>query len=75
MIITPSLLLAVAWMLLLGWGFHILLKRHLQLDDKLADMEDQLALERQAREVAEAALANARMTLGRRACDTQHHRS
>ena len=55
--ITSSLIVAVVWMLLLGWGFHALLKRHLRLDDLLADKEAQLAIERNARIVAERALA------------------
>ncbi len=53
----PALLAALAWMLLLGWGFHALLKRHLRLDDKLADHEAQLAVERHARMTAERSLA------------------
>ena len=53
----PALLAALAWMLLLGWGFHALLKRHLRLDDRLAEHEAQLAVERHARQTAERALA------------------
>lgn len=63
MTITPTLLVALAWMLLLGWGFHALLKRHLRLDDKLADIEAQLAIEIHARAVAERALANTHVAL------------
>lgn len=54
---TPSLIVAVVWMLLLGWGFHALLKRHLRLDDLLADKEAQLTIERHARTSAERTLA------------------
>jgi len=47
----------------LGWGFHALLRRHLRLDDQLADKEAQLAIERHARAVAERALATAHLSL------------
>ena len=60
---TPSLIVAVVWMLLLGWGFHALLKRHLRLDDLLADKEAQLAIERNARIIAERTLAATDTTL------------
>lgn len=60
---TPSLIVAVVWMLLLGWGFHALLKRHLRLDDLLADKEAQLAIERHARLSAERTLAATHNTL------------
>ncbi len=59
----PALLAAIAWMLLLGWGFHALLKRHLRLDDKLADSEAELAAERHARLNAERSLATTHTTL------------
>lgn len=61
----PSLIVALIWMLLLGWGFHALLRRHLRLDDSLADKEAQLAIERHARASAEKALASAHLTLCR----------
>ncbi|MES2015510.1 MAG: histidine kinase [Pseudomonadota bacterium] len=60
---TPSLIVAVVWMLLLGWGFHALLKRHLRLDDMLADKEAQLAAERHARAQAERTLASTHTSL------------
>lgn len=60
---TPTLLVAVAWMLLLGWGFHALLRRHLRLDDTLADKEAELAIERHARANAEKALASTHLSL------------
>ncbi len=60
---TPSLIVAVLWMLLLGWGFHALLRRHLRLDDMLADKEAQLAIERSARLCAERTLATAHNAL------------
>lgn len=63
MLTIPSLIIAVLWMLLLGWGFHALLRRHLRLDDQLADKEAALAYERHARSSAERALANAHITL------------
>ncbi len=61
--ITPALLVAIAWMILLGWGFHALLRRHLRLDDKLADIEAQLAIEQHARGLAERALASTHASL------------
>jgi signal transduction histidine kinase len=60
---TPSLFVAVVWMLLLGWGFHALLRRHLRLDDLLADKEAQLAIERHARASAERTLAATHLSL------------
>ncbi len=60
---TPSLIAAVIWMLLLGWGFHALLRRHLRLDDLLADKEAQLAIERHARVSAERTLAATHLSL------------
>jgi signal transduction histidine kinase len=60
---TPSLIVAVIWMLLLGWGFHALLRRHLRLDDLLADKEAQLTVERQARSSAERTLAATHLSL------------
>jgi signal transduction histidine kinase len=59
----PALLAAFVWMLLLGWGFHALLKRHLRLDDELANHETQLAIERHARMTAERSLATTHTTL------------
>lgn len=59
----PALLAAIVWMLLLGWGFHALLKRHLRLDDQLADQEAQLAAERHARLSAERSLASTNSSL------------
>lgn len=58
-----TMLIAIAWMLLLGWGFQALLKRHLRLDDRLADLEAQLDIEQHARETAERALSNTHATL------------
>jgi len=60
---TATLIVAVLWMLLLGWGFHALLRRHLRLDDSLADKEAQLVIERHARASAERALAAAQMSI------------
>ncbi len=61
--ITPAVMIAVAWMILLGWGFHALLRRHLRLDDKLADIEAQLAIEQHGRVIAERALASTHASL------------
>lgn len=63
MLTIPYLIVGLVWMLLLGWGFHALLRRHLRLDDKLADKEAQLAFERHARDNAERALASTHITL------------
>ena len=51
---TSSLIVAIVWMLLLGWGFFALLKRHLRLDDLLAEKEAQLTIERHARSATDA---------------------
>lgn len=59
----PTMLLAIAWMMLLGWGFQALLRRHLRLDDKLTDLETLLSIEQHARETAERALANTHAAL------------
>ena len=59
----PAMLMAIAWMMLLGWGFQALLRRHLRLDDRLADLEAQLDIEQHARETAERALANTHISL------------
>ncbi|ATQ77083.1 two-component sensor histidine kinase [Massilia violaceinigra] len=61
--ITPTAILALLWMLLIGWGFYALLQRHLRLDDQLSDKEAQLSIERHARDVAELALANTHLSL------------
>jgi signal transduction histidine kinase len=61
--ITPTIILAVLWLLFIGWGFQALLRRHLRLDDRLADKESELASERHARGAAERALANAHLSL------------
>lgn len=58
MIFTPSLIVALAWLVLLGWGFNALLGRHLRLDDKLADVEARLAAEQHARLLAERSLSS-----------------
>lgn len=61
--ITPSLIVALVWMLLLGCGFHALLRRHLRLDDLLAERDTALAIERQARRSAERTLAATHLRL------------
>ncbi len=63
--ITPTIILAVVWLMFLGWGFQALLRRHLRLDDRLADTEAELAIERHARSVAERSLASAHLSLCR----------
>jgi len=61
--ITPTLVLAMVWLCLLGWGCQALLRRHLRLDEHLADAEAQLAIERHGRAVAERALATTHISL------------
>lgn len=63
MLNTPALLVAIVWMLLLGWGFHTLLRRHLRLDDLVNDKDAQLVIERHARLSAERALAATHLSL------------
>ena len=71
---TPTLIVAVVWILLLGWGFYALLRRHLCLDDNLADKEGQLVIERHARGTAERALASAHLSLTQLARQQEHVR-
>jgi signal transduction histidine kinase len=61
----PLVLMAVLWLLLLGWGFRALLGRHLRFNDKLAYAEAQVGLERHARALAERALADTHASLCR----------
>lgn len=63
MLASPALILALVWMLLLGWGCHCLLRRHLRLDDQLAERDAQLLIERHARANAERALASTHLSL------------
>lgn len=67
MFTTPALVLAVAALLLLGWGLLALLVRHLRHEDELAQRESVLVCERHARSHAERALASTRVTLCRMA--------
>jgi signal transduction histidine kinase len=59
----PTILLALAWLFLLGLGCYALLRRHLRLDNHLADQEAQLAIERHGRAVAERALAGSHLSM------------
>ncbi|MDB5908695.1 MAG: Two-component sensor histidine kinase [Massilia sp.] len=61
----PFVLIALLWLLLLGWGFHALLGRHLRFNDRLVCSEAQLGLERQARALAERVLADTHASLCR----------
>ncbi|HEY0063957.1 MAG TPA: sensor histidine kinase [Telluria sp.] len=63
MLTIPVMIIAALWMLLLGWGFHALLRRHLKLDDELSERESQLSYERHARSSAERALASTHVSL------------
>jgi len=71
---TAALVVAVVWMVLLGWGFHCLLRRHLRLDDALDSQEAQLAIERHARATAERALAATHLSLCKLAKQQEHVR-
>jgi signal transduction histidine kinase len=61
----PLVLIAILWLLLLGWGFRALLGRHLRFNDRLAFAEAQVGLERHARALAERALADTHANLCR----------
>lgn len=61
----PLALIAVLWLVLLGWGFRSLLGRHLRFNDRLADAEAQTGIERHARLLAERALADTHSNLCR----------
>ncbi|MES2148380.1 MAG: histidine kinase [Pseudomonadota bacterium] len=60
-----GLALAFIWLLMVGAGFHVLLRRHLRIDDRLADSETELGQQRHARALAETALAEAQEALAR----------
>lgn len=60
----PGLIVALLWMLLLGLGFHALLRRHLRMDARCADVQRQLGTERRARMLAERALGETHAELG-----------
>jgi len=60
----PALLIGFLWLGVLGWGMHALLRRHIRLDDELAEQACRLTGERHARSQAERDLANTRRTLG-----------
>lgn len=57
-IVQTAMLLVVGWLLLLGWGFHALLRRHLRIKDRLAELDTQLGIERHGRVLAERALSD-----------------
>ena len=60
-----ALLLAALWLVLLGWGFRAVLVRQLRLNDQLADSQVRLDVERQARQLAQRALADTHTSLCR----------
>ena len=70
----PAALIAVLWLLLLGWGFHALLGRPLRFNDRLAFSEAQLGIERHARQLAERALADTHTRLCRLIHQQEHVR-
>jgi signal transduction histidine kinase len=70
----PAVLMAVLWLLLLGWSFHALLVRHLRFRDRLAESEARLGLERDARTLAERALADTHGALCRLVHQQEHVR-
>jgi signal transduction histidine kinase len=65
MLTASALFIAILWLLLLGGGMFVLLRRHLRLDEELAEREAVLAHERHARSHAERALASTSRTLCR----------
>ncbi|GGE75970.1 sensor histidine kinase [Massilia psychrophila] len=64
-IVQPVALIAVPWLLLLGWGFHAWLTRHLRINDRLAYCDSQLGIERHARRLAEHAQLDTHTSLCR----------
>lgn len=70
----PVLLIAALWLVLLGWGFRAVLARHLRFNDRLAYSETQLGIERQARQLAERALADTHTSLCRLIHQQEHVR-
>jgi signal transduction histidine kinase len=73
-IIPSSVFVTLLWLLLLGWGFHALLRRHLSFIDGIAETDRQLGLERHARGVAERALADTHSALCRLVEQQEHVR-
>jgi signal transduction histidine kinase len=63
----PGIVLAMAWLLLLAWGFHYLLRRQLHRSELAEAAEPALIRERQARQLAERAAAEANLALRRMA--------
>jgi signal transduction histidine kinase len=61
----PVALIVVPWLILVGWGFHALLGRHLRNNDRLAYCDVQLGIERHARQLAERAQADTHTSLCR----------
>jgi signal transduction histidine kinase len=61
----PKILLAIAWLALLGWSVRILRGRHVGYQDKLACTQTLLELERKARRQAEQALDDTHISLCR----------
>jgi len=61
----PAALIAVPWLVLVGAGFYVLLGRHLRINERLADCDAQLGIERRARQLAEHAQADIHTSLCR----------
>ncbi|MGZ8288024.1 MAG: sensor histidine kinase [Telluria sp.] len=59
----PSLFVAALWLLAIGLAFHALLRYHLNFGDRLGDAHVQLGIERNARVLAERALAETHKAL------------
>jgi signal transduction histidine kinase len=70
----PVMLIAVLWLVLLGWGFHAMLGRHLRFNDRLAYSEAQLGIERHARRLAERSLGDTHTSLCRLIHQQEHVR-
>lgn len=76
----PSVLVAVLWLLFLGWGFHAMLRAYLRFHDRMLFAEAQLDLERHARALSERSLAEAHTSLSKlirqqgKVRDSERHR-
>jgi signal transduction histidine kinase len=61
----PAILFAALWLLGLGWGFLLMLRRKLSIEDRVAELEARLTLEQKARTLSEQALADTHAVLAR----------
>lgn len=71
---SPLAVLALFWLLLLGWGLYAVLRRCLNMDERLAGKEADVMVERQLRASAERALMQTQRSLHRLARQHEHVR-